>query len=373
MRLRHWRTGSPSTARRRLRQGAGLALLVVVVTGSGYPLWWGHHAQVSSADLLRRAGVVPASTIGRHASAQNGPVKGIPIGSFETPPCVSATTPSAGEVTEPNPAGVLEIPSISVVAPVLDGTDDATLAIAVGHDPSTPWPGDVGTSILLAHDVSFFSHIDQLGVGQSVIWQSGCSKSTFEVTGSAVMLPGENISPQPGGNGLALVTCWPTDALWWTPQRYVVEAKLVSTTLALTTPSWPAPPGDGLAVPAAPSLEATGLALDDNPTSLGTLRLTGTPSPVYASGPGPLEAANAAISGYIAARKSVEAQNMSWWQSIAEAGVAMPTSWQEPEPLDVSLNVDGDQVVNITMTSGPATLGLVVSGSTLRVASVGAG
>jgi sortase A len=353
-----------------LRCGAGLALLAVVGAGVGYPLWWGHRSTESSAELLSRAGVAPAKDVTRHPSGESQPRHDMAVDGLEAT-CVRASPPLAHSASpDSTPAGVLEIPSIAVVAPVLQGTDDAALAIAVGHDPSSPWPGAVGTSILVAHDVSFFSHIDELSVGQSVIWQSGCSTSTFDVTTSAVMHPGEDIPLQPSGDGLALVTCWPTDALWWTSQRYVVEAKLVSTTLAPSPQAWPAPQGAELTVPAAPSLVATGLSLDDNPVSLGTLTLTGTPSASYSSGPEPLDAANAAISEYIAARKSVDGQNQSWWQSIAEPGVAMPQSWLEPAPLNMRINVDDEEALNMTLTSGPVTVVLDVSRGTLRVASV---
>ncbi|HMK98706.1 MAG TPA: class D sortase [Acidimicrobiales bacterium] len=344
---------------RAIRRAVGVALLAVVLAGIGYPLWWGQHSALTAKQLLRRTGI----DLSHSRDPQRSP---------GTPPCVLTSTPSsAGSSSQAKPSGVLEVPSISVIAPVLDGTDDAVLTAAVGHDPSTPWPGAVGTSILLAHDVSFFSHIDELNPGQPIVWQSGCSKSTFEVTGSAVMRPGQSIPPQSSGIGLALVTCWPTDALWWTPQRYVVEAKFVSTTIAPPQRALTDPGPGRLTVPAAPDLVAQGLSLDENPVVLGTFSVTGTPSAAYVSGPGPLDAAGAAVTEYIAARKAVESQNLQWWQSIAEPGVPMPQQWQEPGPLDLHIGVEQTQVLNVTLSSGPATMDLVVSGGAVRVASVG--
>jgi sortase (surface protein transpeptidase) len=48
----------------------------------------------------------------------------------------------------------LTIPALTLAAPVEEGTDDAELDVAVGHDPQSVWPGANGASVLLAHDVS---------------------------------------------------------------------------------------------------------------------------------------------------------------------------------------------------------------------------
>jgi sortase (surface protein transpeptidase) len=56
----------------------------------------------------------------------------------------------------------LEIPSLGVRAPVLQGLSDSVLNVAAGHDPASPWPGDVGESIIEAHDVSYFARISAL-------------------------------------------------------------------------------------------------------------------------------------------------------------------------------------------------------------------
>ncbi len=37
--------------------------------------------------------------------------------------------------------------------------------MAVGHDPQSVWPGVDGAAVFLAHDVSYFVHLNELKAG----------------------------------------------------------------------------------------------------------------------------------------------------------------------------------------------------------------
>src|SRR6185437_16130897 len=76
--------------------------------------------------------------------------------------------PGPAESGGQQPDGLLEAPVLGLVAPVLEGTGDAVLDDAVGHDPESAWPGGQGTSVLSAHDVTWFSHIDRLKPGDEI-------------------------------------------------------------------------------------------------------------------------------------------------------------------------------------------------------------
>src|SRR5579875_1863841 len=103
--------------------------------------------------------------------------------------CSKQGTPS----TDGQLAGVLSLPKLSVSAPVEQGTDDAELNVAVGHADSTPFPGTPGTAVLLAHDVSYFAHIDQLQPGDTIDYRVGCVTHVFNVTGHTVVAAGAPI------------------------------------------------------------------------------------------------------------------------------------------------------------------------------------
>jgi hypothetical protein len=83
--------------------------------------------------------------------------------------------------------GPLEAPSLGLGAPVLQGTGDGVLGEAVGHDPASVWPGQTGTSVLSAHDVTWFSGIAQLKPGATVRYVTPCWTSTFAVTAHVIV------------------------------------------------------------------------------------------------------------------------------------------------------------------------------------------
>ena len=81
---------------------------------------------------------------------------------------------------------------------------------------------------------------------------------------------------------MSLVTCWPTDALWFTPTRYLVTATEVQSTpnrgAGSVTGSVPAS-AFAPTVPAPAPLVAQGLTLATNSVLMGTMSVAGQPAP----------------------------------------------------------------------------------------------
>ncbi len=84
-------------------------------------------------------------------------------------------------------SGILTIPALDLQAPVEEGTDDQELNVAVGHDPQSVWPGVDGAAVFLAHDVSYFVHLDALKPGDTIIYATACNTVTFRVSGHQVV------------------------------------------------------------------------------------------------------------------------------------------------------------------------------------------
>ena len=234
------------------------------------------------------------------------------------------TTPGACPAgSSPAPArdgqltGVLEIPSLQVTAPVAQGTSDAVLDVAVGHAPSTPMPGAPGTAVLLAHDVSYFAGIAALRPGDVVRYRTGCTTAVFSVTGHQVVKAGASV-PAQGGNSLVLDTCWPTDALWFTPSRYLVEAVQTGTNTArpATSANTRTFPADYVSAAPAP-LATQGLDLDHNPAPMGTLQLGGTFDRAWAQSPAPLSVEHAALATYFGGLRAAAQGRADWWRALA--------------------------------------------------------
>ncbi len=123
--------------------------------------------------------------------------------------------------------GELEAQSIGLNAPVVEGTGDAQLAVAVGHVPSSVWPSSAGTAVLSAHDVTWFSQIGQLKQGSTFQFVTPCETYRYVVTKTEIVKAGSPIYST-SASRIVLTSCYPFTALYLTPDRYLVEADLVS-------------------------------------------------------------------------------------------------------------------------------------------------
>lgn len=254
-------------------------------------------------------------------------------------------TPLSDTVT--GPQGLVEAPIINLKAPVEAGDDDNVLNVAVGHVTGSSWPSQPGTTLLAAHDVSYFSKIDQLVSGQEVLFATPCDTYVYRVTGHSIVRAGSPIYSDPSQSIMILETCYPLNALFITSQRYLVTASLaeveVKPSTVPTTVTAPVAP----AVPAPSALLAQGLTLDNNEVQLATLSLTGSPGSSWQQGPAPLVDEAAVLAEYFGGLRSAEQNQLTWWASLAPG-----TPFTEAQPLigarmsytgslTPSLNVDG--------------------------------
>jgi len=219
----------------------------------------------------------------------------------------------------PGPQGLVEARTIGLNAPVEAGEADGVLNVAVGHVTGSVWPDEPGTTLLAAHDVSYFSQIDKLQVGQTVTFSTPCITYVYTVTGHQIVAAGSPLYSTSSQSLLVLETCYPLNALFITSQRYLVTASLqrdVATGAKLpTAPAVPAAP----TVPAPTALAAQGLTLDDNDVQLGVLNLAGTPSSSWQQSPAPLTDEAAALADYFAGLRSAEQGQSTWWAQLAPA------------------------------------------------------
>lgn len=317
--------------KRAARIALGVALLWGALGVLGYRVGWQMHAHRARTALLRY---------------EPSPILGTASG------CTSqaVTTTKDGVLT-----GVLSIPTLGVKAPVESGTTDPVLNVAVGHFDGSAWPGQQGTAVLLAHDVSYFGRLADLRPGDHIDYRSGCDTYTFTVVGQQVVRDGAPV-PSLAGAALVLDTCWPTDALWYTPDRYLVEAiqSQVAVGTATATPTAPEFATDFVS-PAAPSLQATGLSLVDNEEPMGTMSMAGSPSEAWSQSPAPLALEAAALTNYFGGYHAAGAGNAAWWSSVAP-GVPMPVAMvgakpalSEASPLDVTITAVGAQPTTVAL------------------------
>jgi LPXTG-site transpeptidase (sortase) family protein len=132
----------------------GLFLYVVLVTGLQH-----HVSQIRAFDKLRGElanGVAPVAGI----DANGHPVAmGAPI-------------------------AVLDIPTIHVHEVVFEGTTGGVLMAGPGHRRGTPFPGHLGTSVILGRRAAYggpFKHLSALRPGASVVVTTGGGVSHYKV------------------------------------------------------------------------------------------------------------------------------------------------------------------------------------------------
>ncbi|MDA8147976.1 MAG: sortase [Actinomycetota bacterium] len=300
----------------------------------GYAVGWTVHQH--------RAGARLVATEEAHAAVRS-----------RRAPCVEGT-PSVGQLE-----GILQIPSIGLDAPVEEGTGNAELAVAVGHAPASVLPGASGTAVLLAHDVSYFVHIGELRPGAVIRFVDQCATVAYRVVSQQVVAAGAPVENTPGVGTLVLDTCWPTNALFFTSHRLLVTATEVATTATGTTANpIETPAGDaiGYTVPAPPALVAEGLTLTLNEAPMGTMTLTGDPSPGWVESPGPLALEAASLEAYFGGIHATAASQAAWWAAIAP-GVPMPAPLIGAQivghdtALDVTIDAIGGTPRSVTLTT----------------------
>ncbi|MDA8292705.1 MAG: class D sortase [Actinomycetota bacterium] len=283
--------------------------------------WW----LVAAGVVLIAAGASVAYRIVgflRHSSTtSHALVRGFETGVAAAPrtrgpsPPLGAACPRVAPGATGRARMLLDIPALHEIAPVLEGTANATLAVAVGHLASSPWPGAGGNTVLDAHDVTFFRSIDELHRGDQILLVGPCSTWRYRISASSVVGQGR---PVPAGAGahVVLVTCWPTDALFYTTQRFVVVARL--STVEATRAVLPVPtplPTVTAALP--PALGALHLDATRAGIPLGTLSLDGRYEARWLSSSRPLQASDAATHLLEATIVVARAHDASSWAVMA--------------------------------------------------------
>ena len=326
----------------------GIIIIAFVAAVKIYIWQWDHHS----------------STVG-HQLVTNLIKKQKVIASTKTP---TNQNPACRQVSSAQmAAGVLIAPSISLQAPVVQGNSDSVLEVAVGHDPNSVWPGYGGRAVLQAHDVSYFVNIDKLKIGSTLIYETTCKKYFFKVVSHKVVKQGSPVydSSKPT---MTLVTCWPTNALWFTPDRYLVNLDEIKATPLFTKT---AKQGSNrplldiaktglkqhIVVPAPVALVAQGLTLQQNSIPMGKLQIAGNPNYEWIQSPAPLDIESLALKSYIGAIKSLEEGNNAWWFLLAP-GVTRPsailsgTTISYVSPLEVTIYAHSHLAYQVTLQAG---------------------
>lgn len=138
-----------------------------------------------------------------------------------------ATSPSR------EPDGVLgriEISRLGIAAMVAEGSDTRTLARAVGHIPSSAFPGRPGNCALAGHRDTFLRGLGGVRLNDVIRIVTPEGTYSYEVAWAAVVEPQRvDVLDSTATRSLTLVTCYPFEYIGHAPQRFVVRATEVVT------------------------------------------------------------------------------------------------------------------------------------------------
>jgi sortase A len=123
--------------------------------------------------------------------------------------------------------GKITIPSIGVSRYVVEGTDTASLRKGPGHYPSTPLPGERGTSAIAGHRTTYgapFRRLNELKRGDRVIVDMPYGRFIYRVQGTRIVDDQDlSVLRRKGYRRLVLSACHP---LYSAAQRIIAFARL---------------------------------------------------------------------------------------------------------------------------------------------------
>jgi len=131
-----------------------------------------------------------------------------------------------------NQIGTILIPKINLVHPIFEGVWLTVVDHGPGHWPGSAEPGQIGNAVFAGHRVTHthpFLNLDQLAIGDHVIFDMPYGVFTYAVTSITIVLPTDiGITDPTHTPTITLFACNPKHSA---AQRIVVKGKLISSHL----------------------------------------------------------------------------------------------------------------------------------------------
>jgi sortase A len=123
--------------------------------------------------------------------------------------------------------GRLDIPRLDLSVMVLDGVDNSTLLVGLGHIPGTAMPGTSGNAGIAGHRDTFFRPLADIRKADDITVKTLDGDYHYVVDTIRVVDPADiEVLGDSGQPTLTLVTCYPFGLIGHAPKRFVVQASL---------------------------------------------------------------------------------------------------------------------------------------------------
>lgn len=211
-----------------MKRWAGLFLLIAGLI-IGFSSFSGWYSAKSSAKDLTAGEMKEVAELQEMTYIKREKAPAAPPDPVETPEPVTTTSVShkPGEKT-----ASLIIPKLEQKFSVYWGADDATLEQGVGMFISdlTTVPGGNGHTVLSGHRDTVFTGLGELAKNDQLMIEYDGKVYVYEITKTWITHEDDRtVIVEKDESILTLTTCYPFDYIGYAPDRYVVQAKLVST------------------------------------------------------------------------------------------------------------------------------------------------
>jgi sortase A len=128
--------------------------------------------------------------------------------------------------------GYLYIPKLKSELPIFHGTNEDELEKGVGHFKDSVLPGEKDNSVLSGHRDTVFRSLGKVGKGDVLQVTTSAGTFTYKIIKVRIVDKDDRtvIVPKPRAV-LTVSTCYPFDYIGAAPERYILEAYLVSSVL----------------------------------------------------------------------------------------------------------------------------------------------
>lgn len=122
--------------------------------------------------------------------------------------------------------GVLEIPKIDGLLPIIEGTDEDELDKGVGHYKSTVYPSQNDQILLSGHRDTVFRRMGELEIGDILTVQLPYGDFSYKIVETKIVSADDTtiIGSTAPDEVLTVSTCYPFNFVGSAPDRYVINA-----------------------------------------------------------------------------------------------------------------------------------------------------
>jgi sortase A len=123
----------------------------------------------------------------------------------------------------------LSLPRQHAEFTVVEGTTTAALRKGPGHLEGSPLPGQSGNTVVAGHRDTHFRVLKNASIGDEIRVELGEREYHYRITEIQIVSPHDTwvLQSQPDST-ITLITCYPFRFLGSAPERYIVQARLLS-------------------------------------------------------------------------------------------------------------------------------------------------